>query len=67
MQDHKVMTLSWRSYSGGTSDIIGTIYANIGGESCNYVWMLLNSQVIMQDVRPKISDAPYTLISRMGQ
>jgi hypothetical protein len=67
MQDQKSLTLHWRSFLGGGSDMVVGIFAHKGGQYCHYGLMLSRSLVIIQDARPEIGDAPLTLISRMGQ
>jgi len=41
--------------------------AHKGGQYYHYDLMLSRNPVIIQDIRPEISDAPLTLISPMGQ
>jgi len=65
MQDQKLLTLCWHSFLGGGRDIITRLRAYKGGQYCDYGQMLAYSQVIIQDARPEIGDAPLTLISRM--
>jgi len=67
MQDQKLLTLRWRSFLGGGSDMVVGIFAHNAGQYCHYGLMLSRSLVIIQDARPEISDAPLTLISRTGQ
>jgi len=67
MQDKKSLTLHWRSFLGGGSDIIAGLYALKGGQYCDYGWILSCSPVIVQDARPEIGETPVTVISRMGQ
>ena len=43
------------------------IFAHKGGQYCHYGLMLSRGLVIIQDARPEISDAPFTLIAWMGQ
>jgi len=59
--------LCWCSCLGGGSDIVAGLRAHIGGQYCDYGLTLLHSQVIIQDPKPEVGDAPLTLISRMGQ
>jgi len=67
MQDQKSLTLCWRSFLGGGSDVVVGPVAHSGGQYYHYGLMLSRSPVIIQDARPEISDAPLTLISPMGQ
>jgi hypothetical protein len=67
IQDRKSLMLRWRSFSGGCSDMVIRCFAQNGGQYNHYGWMLLGSPVIIQDARLEISDAPLTLISRIGQ
>jgi hypothetical protein len=66
MQDQKSLTLRWRSFLGGGSDMVVGIFAHKGGQYCHYGLMLSRSLVIIQDARPEMGDTPLTLISRMG-
>jgi len=67
MQDQKSLTLHWRSFLEGGSNIVDGICTPKGGQYCDYCLMLSRSPVIVQDARPEIRDALLTLISRMGQ
>jgi len=67
MQDPKSLTLRWRLLLGGGSDMVSGLCAHKGGRYHYYSTMLSHSPVIIQDASPEISDAPLTLISRMGQ
>jgi hypothetical protein len=64
MQDQKLLTLCSLSFLGGGSDMVVSPFARKGGQYCNYGLMLSHSLVIIQDTRPKIIDAPLTLIFR---
>jgi len=67
MQHQKLLMVCWRSFFGGCSDIITTIFAHKGGQYCDYGLMLLHSPMIIWDARPNIIDDLLTLISRMRQ
>jgi len=67
MQDQILLMLHWHSFSGGGSNIVAVLCAYQDGQYCDYGVILLCSPVIIQDARPEISDAPLTLIARMGQ
>jgi len=64
MQAQKSLTPRWRLFLGGSSLISTTIFAYKGGQYCNYGSMPLHSHWIIQNARPKIIDAPLTLIFR---
>ena len=67
MPDQKLLTLSWRWFLAGGSDMVVVLFAHQGGQYCHYGLMLSRSLVIIQDARPEIGDALVTLISRIGQ
>jgi hypothetical protein len=67
MQDQKSLTLRWRSFLEGGSDMVVGPFVHKCGQYCHYGLMLSCSLVIIQDVRPEISNTTLTLISRMGQ
>jgi len=67
MQDQESLTLRWRSFLWGGSDIVAGLCAHKGGQYWDYGLILSHSPVIIEDARPEIGDAPFTLISRMGQ
>jgi hypothetical protein len=46
--------------------MVAGIFAHKGGQYCHYGLMLSRSLVIIQDARPEIGDALWTLISWMG-
>jgi len=65
--DHKLLTLCWRSFSGW-----GNIYdmhccSGKGRHSIVYESLPQSNTWISQDARPKIVHAPLTLIFRIGQ
>jgi len=66
MQDEKSLTLCWRLFLGGGSNMVVGSFAHKGGQYYHYGFMLSRSPVIIQDARPEIGDAPLTLISLMG-
>jgi len=47
--------------------MVTSIVADEGGHYCNYGLMALHNPMIVYDARPKIVDAPLTLISLIGQ
>jgi len=63
----KSLTIHWRSFLGSGSHIVSSIFAHIGGQYFHFGLYLLHSPVMAQDARPEIVDAPFMLISRMGQ
>jgi hypothetical protein len=67
MQDEKSLTLHWRSFVGGGSNIVAGHSANKGGQYTDYGLLLSRCPVIIQDARLEIGDAPLMLISMMGQ
>jgi hypothetical protein len=67
IQAEMSLTLSWRWFCGGGSNIVAGLCAHNGSQYCDYDLMLSRSPVIAKDVRPEIGDALLTLISRMGQ
>jgi len=64
MQDQKSLTLGWRSFLGGGSDITTSILAHKGGRYIDYGLMPMHSALSVHDARPKIVDALLTLIFR---
>lgn len=67
IQNQKSLMLLWRSFLGGSSNIVLGIFAPKGCQYCDCGWMPLHSAVIIQDAKPQIVDAPFTLISLMVQ
>jgi len=65
MQAQISLTLRWWSFLGDSSDIVTSILSNKGGQYYDYGCMLWHSTWIIQDAKPKIGDAPLTLIVRM--
>jgi len=64
MQDQKLLTLHWRSFLGGGSNIVTTIFTHKGSQHIDYSVISLHSGLIIKDARTKIVDAPLTLIFR---
>jgi len=62
MQDQKLLTLHWRSFLGGGSDIIAAILSHKAGQNFDYSSILSHRCLMIQDARMKIVDAPLTLI-----
>jgi len=62
MQTQKSLTFRWRSFLGGSSDIVTSIFAYEGGQHYDHGGMPLHSSCIVQDAWPKIIDAPLTRI-----
>jgi len=67
MQDQKSLTLCWRSFLGGGSNIVTGCCANKGGQCCDYGLLLPHSPVIIKEARPEIGDAALKFIFKMGQ
>ena len=61
MQDQKSLTLSWRSFLGGGSDIVSAIFSHEGGQNFDYSFISSHRCLIIQDARARIVDAPLTL------
>ena len=66
MQDQKSLTLRWCSLWKWGSKGIAVCSANTSGQKVVYDWLQPISGVITQDARPKIIDAPLTLIFMNG-
>jgi len=56
MQDQKSLTLRWRSFLGGGSDMVIGSFAHKGGQYCHYGLRLARSLDIIQDARPENGD-----------
>ena len=67
LQDEKLLTLHRRSVIGGDTDIVAAICAHDGLQYWDHVFTLSHSQVILQEARPEIGDAPLMLVSEIGQ
>jgi len=62
MQDQKLLTLCWRSFLRGGSHIVTSVSAHTGGRYIDYGLVSMHSALSVPDARPKIIDAPLTLI-----
>jgi len=62
MQDQASLQHRWRSFLGGGSDIITSIFASQGGRHIDYGLMPMHFGLSIPDARPEIMDAPLTLI-----
>jgi len=67
MRDRKLLTLHWLSFSRWGRYHVGSSFAFQGGQYLSYDYPQPIATQIIQDARPKIVDAPLTLISRIGQ
>ena len=67
MRDLESLTLSWHSFSRWGKECVAFSFAIEGGQYLSYDYLQPIATQITQDARPKIVDAPLTLISRMGQ
>jgi len=65
--DQKSLSLRWRSFSWWGSEGIAIRFAYKGSQKFLYDWLEPIGGVISQDSRPKIVDAPLTLIFMMRQ
>jgi len=67
MQAQRSLTLHWRWFLGGSSDIVTSIFVQKGDQYYEYGCMPWHSPGSVNDARPKIIEAPLTLIFRMWQ
>jgi len=67
MQNQKLLTLCWWSFLGWGRERAAIIFAPKGGQYLIYGCLQPITSGITQDARPKIIDAPLTVIFRMGQ
>jgi len=58
MQDHQLLTVDWRWFLEGGTNIINSIFANKGGQCSDCSLTVLYSPQIIQDAWPKMIDAP---------
>jgi len=64
MPDETSWTLCWRSFLAGGSDIVTSIFAHKGGWYIDDGLTPMDSALSVYNARPKIGDAPLTLIFR---
>ena len=62
MLDQSSLTLCWRSFLGGGSDIVAAIVSPKGGENIDYSLILSHNSLVFQNARRRIVDAPLMLI-----
>jgi len=62
MQAQKSLKLCWRSFLGGSSDIVTRIFSYKGGQYDDYGRLPLHSTWTVEDAWRKMVDAPLTLI-----
>ena len=67
LQDQKSLTLRWCSYSEWRREHVALSFSLKASQYHIYEWPQLIAMQITNDARPKIVDAPLTLIFRMGQ
>jgi len=67
LRDLKSLTLIWPSFSRWGRECDASAFAYEGGQYLSYDYLQPMPTLITQDARPKIIDAPLTLISMMGQ
>jgi len=65
--DLKLLTFIWRSFAWWGTERVVSVCAYNGGQYLGYDYLQPMPALITQDARPKIINAPLTLISRMGQ
>jgi len=61
MQDQKLLTLHWRWFLGGGSDIFAAILSCEGGQNFDCSLTSSDSFLIIQGARTNMFDAPLTL------
>jgi len=64
MQDQNLLTLRWRSFLGGGSDIVMAVFAHKGSRWVDYGLTPMHSALGVLDARPKIIAAPLMIIFR---
>jgi len=67
MPHQQLVMLCWRSFVGGSSNIITSIFAHTGNQYCNYGLTSVRNPVIIHRARPGIVHTPLMLISMMGK
>jgi len=62
MQDQPSLTLCWRSFLGGASDLITAIFAHEGGQNFDYSLISSHSCLIIHEASTENVDTQVTLI-----